>query len=293
MQGFIYEDGVQKQIVEGVVPILERSFHFGDNCFEGILLIDSKPLFLKEHLDRLYTSAKYLHIDIPSNQQLTTLLKDSINHAAQNGISTGYIRIILSRGVGDLGIDPTVCHEPKLRIIISGIQLYPEEKYEKGISLHLANYKKIPVESLDCRFVKHGNYLQNILSKYEARKNGFDDALMLTVDNFVSEATVANIFAIYGNILYTPSLENNCLSGITREAVIKIANKNGFTIEEGKYNLNKFIEAEELFLTGTAAGILPVSKIGTKIIGTGIGGDKTMQIRKIYLQEIAANCTEI
>lgn len=291
MQGFVITDQNLYELSEAKVSLLDRSMHFGDNCFEGMLLLEAGILFLHEHISRLYQSAKYLNLKLPEKENFLNILKQAVSCAKSRGFKTAYMRVLASRGLGDLGIDPTICADPKVRVIVSQLSLYSEEKYEKGISLFVADHRKFPISCLDCCNVKHGNYLQNILSKGQARQNGADDALILTTDNYVCEASVANIFAIKNGKIFTPSLETNCLAGITRKAVINIALDQGYELSQGMYLLQDFSTADEVFITGTAAGILAVTKINDKVIGSGNMGQVTRKLREDYIRRCAGFCT--
>ena len=271
------------------ISVLDHCFLYGDGIFEGIRLIKRKILFHKEHIERLYGSASVIRMPMIAKEEYEKQLFEAVKASS---IETGYIRVVVTRGIGDLGINPAKCSGSKVVIIVANLQLYPEELYENGIKLITARTRKIPYASFNCR-IKSCNYLNNIMATWEYLDRNANEAIMTDENGIVSEATVDNIFGIKGNTLFTPSLNTNCLEGITRQKVIEIAKGNGFEIEEGLFSPHDFMIADEVFLTGTGAGIIPVSQIEQMKIGSGKIGEKTRKLRHEYESRIEEFCTPV
>lgn len=269
------------------ISVLDHCFLYGDGIFEGVRLINKKILFHKEHMDRLYNSASIVRIPMVTREEYERQLFAAVK---ASDLDSGYIRVVVTRGLGDLGINPAKCSNSKLVIIVANLQLYPEELYEKGIKLIIARTKKVPVTSFDCR-VKSCNYINNVMATWELIDRNANEAIMTNEDGIVSEATVDNIFGIKNNTLFTPSLETNCLEGITRNKIIEIAKGQGLEVEEGRFTSRDFMFADEVFLTGTGAGIIPVTKIEHLTIGRGVIGEKTRKLRNEYESRIEEFCT--
>ncbi|HSK74322.1 MAG TPA: aminotransferase class IV [Pyrinomonadaceae bacterium] len=263
---------------DGKISVLDHCFLYGDGIFEGIRFNNGKVLFHREHMQRLYTSAEVIRLPMISEQEYESLLFNAIK---ASNLSSGYLRVIVTRGIGALDINPQKCTNSKLVIIVANLKLYPEEFYEKGLKIIVAKTTKIPYTSFDCR-VKSCNYLNNIMATWEFIDRGASEAIQTDEKGIVSEATVDNIFGIKGNTLFTPSTETNCLEGITRTKIMEIANQQKMNVEQGCYTPHDFMFADEVFLTGTGAGVIPVTQIEHKIIGNGLIGDKTRRLREIY-----------
>lgn len=269
------------------IPLEDHGAMFGRNVFEGLRIIEGGILDHEEHRSRLYRSAQLLGIPMPNVSDYDRQLNAALKASQQNN---GYIRVIRTSGVGELGVDPAPCHDPLLIFIIAPISLYPEDVYQRGVSLHTSAVRKTPYACLNCTDIKHGNYLSNGEAKREATMHGADDALMLTIDGYVSESSVANIFAVNGDTLFTPSSETNCLKGITKSSVERIALKKGLAVQHGLYDSTFFKNAEEIFLTGTGTGILPVTKIDDRVISDNKCGPVTNSLRNIYESNILSRC---
>jgi branched-chain amino acid aminotransferase len=281
-------NGVITDLKDGKISVLDHCFLYGDGVFEGIRFKNQKVLFHREHMERLYASAEVLRLPMVSGQEYERQLFTAI---AAGNLVTGYVRVVVTRGIGALDIDPLKCSESKLIFIVSNLKLYPDEFYERGLKVIVARTKKIPYESFDCR-VKACNYLNNIMATWEFLDRGASEAIQTDVYGFVSEATVDNIFGIKGRVLFTPSTETNCLEGITRARVMQIATEEGFQVEVGRYTPHDFFFADEVFLTGTGAGVIPITQIEQKVIGDGLMGPQTRQLRKAYeasLDEFSAS----
>lgn len=282
-------DGEIFDLKDAKISVLDHCFLYGDGIFEGIRLINGKLLLHKEHMQRLYNSASIVRIPMIPKEQYGKQLFEAVK---ASGLKSGYIRVVVTRGIGDLGINPARCSNPRLVIIAATLKLYPEELYEKGLKLIIARTRKIPYASFDCR-VKSCNYLNNIMATWEIADRKSDEAIMTDENGIASEATVDNIFGIKGSRLFTPSLDTNCLEGVTRNKIIEIAKGQNMQVVEGRFTSRDFMLADEVFLTGTAAGIIPVTKIEEHVIGKGFIGEKTKSLRQEYELRIEEFCTEV
>ncbi|HLC60357.1 MAG TPA: branched-chain-amino-acid transaminase [Candidatus Nanoarchaeia archaeon] len=282
-------DGEIFNLKDGKISILDHCFLYGDGIFEGIRLINKKILLHKEHMNRIYNSASLVRIPMVSKEEYEKQLFSAVR---ASNLNSGYIRLVVTRGIGDLGINPAKCSGSKLVILVTSLKLYPEELYEKGLKIIVARTRKIPYASFDCR-IKSCNYMNNVMATWELVDRGADEAIMTDENGIVSEATVDNIFGIRGNTLFTPSLDTNCLEGITRNKIMEIAKGQKLNVVEGRFTARDFMLADEVFLTGTGAGIIPVSKIENKMIGAGNMGHKTRKLREEYESRIEEFCTPV
>ena len=265
---------------EAFISILDHGFLFGDSIYEVICTNKGRPCFLDEHLRRLYESASAISLDIPHDIQW---IKENINATlVASGNPDSYVRIIITRGVGELDLDPSSCLEPNIIIFVKSIPIIPDECYEKGIAVSLVSVKRNSRDSLNPA-VKTGNYLNNILAKVEAQKIGADDAIMVNTWGQLTEATTSNIFFVKNGCLHTPETGCGILSGITREKIIQLAHENGITLEEGKWLGDELVNADEIFLSGTVKKIIPVSILDNHPVGNGKPGLITKKIMRLYL----------
>ncbi len=269
-------------LIEAKIPLLDRGLLYGDGIFEGVRFYDKKPLLHIPHFERFCKSAEYIRLSPPSLESYNHEIKKTIE---ASGYADGYLRIILTRGVGKMGITPTGYGKPNFYVIVTNIALYDKSLYENGIELVVSKSRRIHKDSFSGQ-VKSLAYLPNIICLWEALESGATEALMLDCDGYVSEASVANIFALMGNTLLTPSLEANCLEGVTRNQIIKLSSKLGFNVEEKLFKLDELLEADEVFLTGTGAGVVPVASIN----GTKFKIDRSKKIREVYESSIKDNC---
>ena len=265
---------------EAFISILDHGFLFGDSIYEVICTNKGKPCFLDEHLSRLYASASGISLKIPRQPEwIKKEVKKTLN-SADNPES--YIRIIVTRGEGELDIDPSSCFNPNIIIFVKNIPQIPEESYEKGISVSLVSIKRNSRDSLNPA-VKTGNYLNNILARMEAQKLGASDAIMVNGWGQLTEGTTSNLFFVKDERILTPAKECGILSGITREKIIQLAQENGISLEEGKWPGEELFKAEEIFLTGTVKKIMPVSVLDNQPVGNGKPGAITKKIMRLYL----------
>jgi len=279
----IFIDGSWYEKDEAKVSVFDHGFLYGDGVFEGLRIYNGKIFKLKEHVDRLYNSAKAINMDIPcSEEEFCEIMNEGVRvNGKNNPGSTGYIRAIVSRGAGDLGIDPANCTKPTVVIITADIQLYPEELYKKGISVASVSTRRNSVDSLDPR-IKSLNYMNNILAKIEAKQSGAVEGVMLNRDGFIAECTADNIFIVKEGCLITPLLKCGALGGITRATVIDIAKQEGVPCCESVLAQYDLYTADECFLTGSGAEIIPVVEADKRVIGGGCPGEVTGKLRAAF-----------
>ncbi|MGO9378537.1 MAG: branched-chain-amino-acid transaminase [Dissulfurispiraceae bacterium] len=281
----IYIDGKFYNRNEARISVFDHGLLYGDGIFEGIRIYNSKVFKLKEHVERLYRSAKAILLNIPIQQ--AEMEKAVLDTVRINAKIDGYIRVVVTRGEGALGLDPAQCTNPKIIIIAGDIQLYPQEYYEKGIAVVTVATRRMPSDSLDPR-VKSLNYLNNIMAKVEARQAGCLEAVMLNHDGYVSECTADNIFVISRAILLTPASHYGALDGITRTTVIKISESFTIPVREAALTRYDLYTSDECFITGTGAEIMPVTMIDGRLVGNGQPGLMTRQLmdgfRNLLLQ---------
>jgi branched-chain amino acid aminotransferase len=268
-------DGTLYDKDDAKVSVFDHGFLYGDGVFEGIRTYEGNVFRLKEHIDRLYRSAHTIALEIPlSPAEMTQAVLDTV---AANEEKNAYIRLVVSRGPGDLGIEPANCGRPTIVIIVAEIKLYPKELYESGASIVTSSVRRIPIQCLDPR-IKSLNYLNNIMAKLDARRAGALEAVMLNHQGRVAECTADNLFFVADGALKTPDLMNGALPGITRATVLEIGVALGMPTEEGNYGLHDLYNADEVFLTGTGAEIMPVISVDGRKVGTGRPGAITKRL---------------
>jgi branched-chain amino acid aminotransferase len=271
----IYINGTLFDKEDAKISVYDHGLLYGDGVFEGIRSYAGKVFRMAEHLDRLWNSAKAIWLQIPlSKQDMAKAIEDTL---AANGIKDGYIRVVVTRGVGTLGLDPNHCKTPQVIIITDYISLYPEELYQKGLELVTVSTQRTHPAALSPR-VKSLNYLNNILAKIEGLQAGCIEALMLNHKGEVAECTGDNIFLVRAGRILTPPNEAGILEGITRQAVIDIARGIGKEVAETPLTKHDVYIADECFLTGTAAEVVPVVKVDCRTIGTGAPGPITRDL---------------
>ena len=264
---------------EAFISILDHGFLFGDSIYEVICTDHGKPCFLDEHLKRLYGSASGISLDIPHDPEwIKTQIQATLDSA---GNTESYIRIIVTRGVGDVDIDPSSCFHPNLIILVKQVPQIPDESYEKGIAVALVSIKRNSRDALDPA-VKTGNYLNNVLARVEAQKSGAADAIMVNPWGQLTEGTTSNLFFVRDGRLLTPEKDCGILSGITREKIIQLAQENGMALEEGKWPGEELLHADEIFLSGTVKKVMPVSILDNRPVGTGKPGPITQKMMRLY-----------
>jgi branched-chain amino acid aminotransferase len=271
----VYIDGQLFDKEDARISVFDHGFLYGDGVFEGMRSYGGKVFRLRQHLDRLWNSAKTIWLEIPmSREDMAKAVTDTL---AANQINDGYIRLVVTRGVGTLGLDPNRCSDPQVIIITDKIELYPEDFYRNGLEIVTASTMRNHPGALNPR-IKSLNYLNNILAKIEGLKAGCIEALMLNHKGEVAEATGDNIFLVRSGVLLTPPLDAGILEGITRDAVIEIARAAGIEVREMPLTRHDVYIADECFLTGSAAEVIPVVKIDNRTIGDGKPGPITRDL---------------
>lgn len=261
------------------ISVFDHGFLFGDSVYEVISTHHGHLCFVNEHLRRLRNSAHEISLKIPLTDE--QMIEEIHRTVAAAGNPESYVRIIVTRGVGEMDIDPETCKEPNVLVFVKPIQHYPEENYKNGINIALVSIKRNPKEALNPG-IKTGNYLNNVLAKLEARKSGAADALMLNPTGQLTECTTSNFFFVCDQRLMTPSLNCGILSGITREVVLRLARENGILVEEGEWPADVLQNAEEAFITGTVKMVMPVTALDGRPIGTGKPGPITKMMIRLY-----------
>ena len=270
---------------QAVISVYDHGLLYGDGVFEGIRVYRGRPFLLAEHLQRLDDGARALLLECPYTRQQ---LEESLGEACRReGEQDGYIRLVITRGVGDLGLNPKLCQRPTVFFILDKIQLYPPSLYEQGVALITASTRRVPVVSLDPR-IKTLNYLNNILAKQEALNAGCPEALMLNTEGLVAECTADNIFLASRGELVTPSTIYGALNGITRGVVLELGRQLGLKVREGAVALFEIYTADECFMTGTGAELVPVVKLDGRVIGTGKPGPVTQKLRESFKAFVAS-----
>jgi branched-chain amino acid aminotransferase len=263
----VYINGEYYPKSKAAIPVYDHGFLYGDGVFEGIREYDRVVFMLKEHIDRLYNSAKAIMLEIPLTKE--EMISAVVETLRRNGLRDAYIRLVVTRGVGDLGLDPRKCGEPNVIIITEpALTLYSREAKMKGISLIISSVRRDRVDATTHQ-IKSLNYLNSILAKLEAINAGVDDSVMLDERGFVAETTSTNIFMVKNGVIVTPPPTTGILTGITGAFVIRLARKLGYQVEEREITPFELITADEVFVTGTGAEILPVTKIAGRTIGDG------------------------
>jgi len=275
----IFLDGRYCSEREAKISVFDHGLLYGDGVFEGIRAYHGRVFKLKEHIDRLFCSAKAILLDLPMTH--AELVSAVLETCRRNRIRDGYIRLVVTRGVGTLGLNPNRCRRPSVIIIAGKIQLYPPEFYEKGLAIvtvpttrNLHNAVSPAIKSL--------NYLNNILAKIEANNAGVEEAIMLNANGYVAECTGDNIFLVKAGQLLTPPLYAGALYGITRGVVIELARERGVPVLETNITRYDLFNGDECFLTGTGAEIIPVVKIDGRVIANGKPGSLTRDLEKRY-----------
>lgn len=282
----IFLDGKFVSRDEAKISIFDHGLLYGDGVFEGIRTYNGRVFRLKEHVARLFDSARAIRLKMPFSQdEMSARIRETVK---VNGHTNSYIRAVVTRGVGDLGLDPDKCPNPSVFIISAEIQLYPEKFYQEGLSIVTVPTRRNIPEAINPR-IKSLNYLNNILAKIEGKLSGKLEALMLTNDGYVCECTGDNIFALRGKDLLTPPVYLGALKGITRDVVIEIGAAMGLKVREEPFTRYELYTADEVFLTGTAAEVVPVVEIDGRKIGSGAPGPSTRDLiarfRKIAQSE--------
>lgn len=275
----IYINGKLVDKAKAQISVFDHGLLYGDGVFEGVRSYNRSVFKLDEHIDRLFESAHTIMLDIPLSKK--ELKKAILNVFKVNGLKDGYVRLVVTRGEGDLGLDPRKCTRPTIIMIADKITFYPEKIYREGMELITAATRRNAVEALNPQ-IKSLNYLNNILAKIEATHRGVQEALMLNSDGYVAECTGDNIFIIKNKNLITPAVYAGALKGITRDTIMDIARTEKINVFMELISRHDLFNADECFLTGTAAEIVPVVKIDGRIIADGALGKTTLKFMKAF-----------
>ena len=271
----IYIDGEFYGKDDAKISVFDHGLLYGDGVFEGIRTYGGRVFECDGHIDRLYASAQAIALDVPLNRdEMIDAMMETIR---RNDVMNGYIRLVVTRGIGDLGLNPSKCPKATVFCIAGGITLYPPEVYENGFKIKTLATRRNDPQAINPA-IKSLNYLNNILGALELRGAEVNEGLFLTTAGFVCECTADNFFLIKGKKLMTPSTALGALPGITRGVVMKLAASMGLAVEEGFYTLYDVYNADEAFLTGTAAEVGPVVEVDKRPIGTGHPGVVTKEI---------------
>ena len=261
------------------ISVYDHGLLYGDGVFEGLRSYDGKVFRLEEHLKRLWNSAKAILLEIPMSPEAIGRAIDETLQA--NGISNGYIRLVVTRGAGTLGLDPNRTSDPQVIIITDFIAVYPQELYQEGLEIITASTLRNHPAALNPR-IKSLNYLNNILAKIESLQAGCMEALMLNHKGEVAECTAVNIFLVRDGVLLTPPTDAGVLEGITREAVMELARQQGLEVREVPITRHDVYIADECFLTGTAVEVIAVVKVDSRKIGSGKPGPITCDLKERF-----------
>jgi len=275
----IYIDGKFYDKNSAKISVFDHGLLYGDGIFEGIRAYNGRVFKLQEHIDRLFYSAKAILLEIPMTH--AALMKATVDSCRRNKLRDGYIRLVVTRGVGTLGLNPNRCKNPSVIIIADKIQVYPPELYARGMDIVTVPTVR-NLHSAVNPAIKSLNYLNNILAKIEANNAGVEEAIMLNSEGFVAEGTADNIFVVKHGALFTPPRSAGALHGITRQTVIELAEAVGLKVSEPNLTRYDLFNADECFLTGTGAELIPVVKIDGRVIGTGKPGPITRNLVEHY-----------
>jgi len=275
----IYLNGKLVSQRDAKISVFDHGLLYGDGVFEGIRAYNGGVFKLEEHINRLYDSAQSIALEIPISKR--AMSNAVVKTCAANHLVDGYIRLVVTRGVGTLGLNPYLCKKPQVIIIAADIQLYPQELYERGLNLVTVGTTRNTTEAVNPR-IKSLNYLNNVLAKIEAINAGTIECIMLNAQGYVAEASGDNIFVLRGDRLSTPPTWCGALEGVTRNIVMAMAAEKGFTVEERVLTRHDLYTADEVFLTGTAAEIIGAVEIDRRRIGTGKPGVVTRDLEKSF-----------
>ncbi len=286
----IYIDGEFKNKSEAAISVFDHGLLYGDGIFEGIRAYNGRIFRLKEHVDRFFYAAKAIMLELEQTKR--EVMDIVIKSCHVNNISDGYIRLVATRGVGDLGLDPRKCSKPSLFCIADKINVYPPEMYEKGISVITASQRRNNATIIDPQ-IKSLNYLNNILAKIEANRAGVPEAIMLNQFGVVAECTADNIFIVKDEVIYTPPIYCGALDGITHRTIMELAKEAGYEVIEKEFTQFNVYNADECFLTGTGAECIAVTNADGRIIGDGVAGPITKKLLELFHAYVRTQGEEI
>ncbi|KYD15227.1 branched-chain-amino-acid transaminase [Parageobacillus sp. VR-IP] len=272
------------------ISVYDHGFLYGDGVFEGIRVYSGNVFRLREHIDRLYNSAKSILLTIPYTKE--EMIHYVVETIRKNQYQDAYIRLVVSRGVGDLGLDPYNCQKPQVVIIAEPLALFPKHLYETGIEVVTVATRRNRSDVLSPK-VKSLNYLNNVLVKIEAHLANVSEALILNDQGYVAEGSGDNVFIIKDNVVYTPPGYVGALEGITRQAIIEIAQDLGYVVKEEPFTRHDVYVADEVFLTGTAAEVIAVVKVDGRVIGEGVPGPHTKRLLEEFRRRVVSEGVKV
>ncbi|MGH7236235.1 MAG: aminotransferase class IV [Nitrospiraceae bacterium] len=268
---------------EAVVSVFDHGYLYGDGIYETLRAYGGRIFMLQQHLARLQRSGRSIGLDLPMPEKdWPALLSEAIS---RNGLTDAYLRITISRGEGEIGLDPALCPRPTVVILAKPFTPYPPHLFQDGVSLAIVQVRRNLSTALSPQ-IKSLNFLNNILAKQEATRARAFDGIMLNAEGHLTECSISNLFFVRGGRLCTPSLECGILDGITREVVLLLARENGVPIEEGRYKPEALRQADECFLTNTTMEIMPVREIGSMPVGSGPPGPLTLKLRELFRRNL-------
>lgn len=275
----IYLDGEWHSRESAKVSVFDHGLLYGDGVFEGIRVYNRRVFRLGAHLDRLYASARALALTIPlDRQQMEEAVRETVR---RNQKQDAYIRLVVTRGVGDLGIDPRTCPQPSVIIVVTDIRVYSPELYAAGVKVITSATRQVSHEAFDPR-VKSLNYLKNVLAKIDAQRAGAQEAILLNAQGFIAECTADNLFVVHGGRLLTPSPQDGALEGITRGAILELAAEASVSAAETRLTRYDVYTADECFVTGTGAELMPVTEADGRPIADGKPGPLTRRLTEAF-----------
>ncbi|WP_100399808.1 branched-chain-amino-acid transaminase [Bacillus sp. FJAT-44742] len=287
---WIYLNGEFVKKEDAKISVYDHGFLYGDGVFEGIRVYHGNVYKLEEHLERLFNSAKSIMLNIPyTMDELTDIIVQTLK---KNALRDAYIRLVVSRGVGNLGLDPTTCAKPQLIVIAEELAIYPKELYERGLEIVTVATRRNRPDVLSPK-VKSLNYLNNILVKIEASLAGVSEALMLNNEGYVAEGSADNVFILRKGVLLTPPGYIGALEGITRNAIVDLALDMGYEVKEEPFTRHDVYTADEVFLTGTAAEVIAVVKVDGREVGEGKPGPETQRLLKAFRQKVVEDGVKV
>jgi branched-chain amino acid aminotransferase len=282
---------IDGEIVDGAearIPVTDHGLLYGDGIFEGIRVYRNRVFRLDAHMKRFEAAARGIALDLPGGIDAVRAVVLATVHAF--GAEEAYVRLIATRGEGSLGVDPTTCTQPRLICLVDHVRIYPPDKLSSGLDLVTSSLRRPSPDVLDPR-IKSLNYLNNVLAKLEARQRGADEALMLNAQGMIAETSVANVFVVRDGVLLTPPAVDGALEGVTRATVMELATTLGIPVREQTLSRFDFFAADEAFLTGSGAGIVPIRSLDARSIGAGRPGPVFEKVRVAFSEAVAESGT--
>jgi branched-chain amino acid aminotransferase len=275
----IYIDGEWHSKETAKVSVFDHGLLYGDGVFEGIRVYARRIFRLEAHIERLYASAQALALSIPlTRDEMTAAVRETVR---RNECEDGYIRLVVTRGAGELGIDPTSCPKPGVIIIVTDVRVYAPDLYATGVKVITSATRQVSHESVDPR-IKSLNYLKNILAKIDAQHAGAQEAILLNAEGFIAECTADNLFVVKAGRLLTPSPQDGALEGITRGTILQLAGEARIAASEARLTRFDVYTADEVFLTGTGAELMPVAEVDGRQIGDGTSRPITRRLTEAF-----------